>query len=166
MQSAKDSFVRALSARLAALDPDRTVYLDGATRPAIVVVENEAGGCAAPSPGVFYLEWDEAKILAETSGATRPTLALACTISYRTSGSDANSGTDRGRALAALDLELLQICNPCIAAKQDFTQTTPADLGTKIFWSQPQLAAAEAVGGELRRTAKLSLFFTPEMDLA
>ena len=48
MQSAKDSFYIALRGRLAALNPQRAVFLDGATRPAIVVCENEPLTSAAP----------------------------------------------------------------------------------------------------------------------
>ena len=41
MQPTKDSFYIALRDRLVAVDPNRTVTLDGATRPAIAVMENE-----------------------------------------------------------------------------------------------------------------------------
>ena len=49
MQFAKDSFFLALQQRLAALNPARTVTLNGATVPAILVVENlpPIGGGAA-----------------------------------------------------------------------------------------------------------------------
>ena len=40
MQFAKDSFFLALQERLAALNPVRSVTLNGATVPAVVVVEN------------------------------------------------------------------------------------------------------------------------------
>src|SRR5664279_746773 len=41
MQPTKDSFYVALRDRLVVVDPNRTVTLDGATRPAIAVLENE-----------------------------------------------------------------------------------------------------------------------------
>ena len=41
MQPTKDSFYISLRDRLVAVDPNRTVTLDGATRPAIAVIENE-----------------------------------------------------------------------------------------------------------------------------
>ena len=40
MQAAKDSFYMALRERLAALNPARTMVIDGVTVPAIVVREN------------------------------------------------------------------------------------------------------------------------------
>jgi len=40
MQFAKDSFFLALQQKLAGLNPARTITLNGATDPAVVVVEN------------------------------------------------------------------------------------------------------------------------------
>ncbi len=48
MQFAKDSFYIALRDRLAVLNPARTVYLDGVTRPAVIVAENQP---STPSGG-------------------------------------------------------------------------------------------------------------------
>ncbi len=45
MQFAKDSFFLALQSRLAGLNPARTVTINGATVPAVLVVEN------LPPPG-------------------------------------------------------------------------------------------------------------------
>jgi hypothetical protein len=55
MQFAKDSFFLALQQRLAALNPARTVTLNGATVPAILVVENLLPAAADPQPNTFYL---------------------------------------------------------------------------------------------------------------
>ncbi len=41
MQATKDSFYLTLRDRLAQADPGRTITVDGITRPAIVVVEND-----------------------------------------------------------------------------------------------------------------------------
>ncbi len=51
MQAAKDTFLMTLAARLTVLNPARTVTLDGASRPAVMAVENET-----PVPANTYLE--------------------------------------------------------------------------------------------------------------
>jgi len=165
MQFAKDSFYVALRDRLAALNPARVVYLDGANRPAVIVAENQAPGSAVPFDNAFYLRWGAARVVASTQRARRPLLALDCAISYRTSGTADNSFTDRGRTLAALDLEMLAVTSPGVTAKQDFSQAPVLDLGTKILWRRPQLGDAEIAGTELRRAATLTVFFFPEVDL-
>lgn len=165
MQSAKDTFYITLRDRLAALDPARTIFLDGATRPAIVVAENAPVTAAPPLPEVFYLAWEAAERLSAAAGAKRPLLKLGCTVSYRTAGSDGSNGVDRGRALAALDLELARICAPHFAAKQDHTQTPASDLGSAVLWTAPAYDAPEAAGSELHRAARVDVFFWPEVDL-
>jgi hypothetical protein len=165
MQFAKDSFYVALRDRLAALNPARVVYLDGASRPAVIVAENQAPGSAVPFDNASYLRWGAARMIASTQHTRRPLLALDCVISYRTSGTADNSFTDRGRTLAALDLELLSITSPGVTAKQDFSQAPALDLGTKILWRRPQLGDVEVLGSELRRSAALTIFFFPEVDL-
>jgi hypothetical protein len=62
------------------------------------------------------------------------------------------SGVDRGRTLAALDMELTGICQPARTGKRDFTQTPSVDLGTNIFWTVPQLGRLrEAMALETKR---------------
>ena len=165
MQFAKDSFYIALRDRLAALNPARVVYLDGASRPAVIVAENQAPGSIVPFDNAFYLRWGAARVSASTQHARRPLLALDCVLSYRTSGTEDNSFSDRGRTLATLDGELLSICSPGVTAKQDFSQAPVVDLGTKVLWRRPQLSDAEVVGSELRRLAALTILFFPEGDL-
>lgn len=165
MQFAKDSFFVALRDRLAALNPARVVYLDGANRPAVIVAENQPPGSLVPFDNTFYLRWGAARIVASTQHARRPLFALDCVISYRTSGTEDNSFADRGRTLAALDLELLTICSPGVTAKQDFSQAPVLDLGTKILWRRPVLSDLEVLGSQLRRAAAVAVFFFPEVDL-
>jgi hypothetical protein len=187
MQSAKDSFYIALRDRLAALNPQRTVFLNGVTRPAVVVVENECITAAGPLPEAFYLGWGTAQPAAATLNGQPPLLALACTISYWTGGSAEMQGVDRGRVLAQLDFELLSICSPLSTPQCDYSQTPPANLGTNVLWTlpdlrlktQPQLLAAApqwAVMGDqlvagppdsvpvirLERAATLTVYFYPE----
>ncbi|MGH8701904.1 MAG: hypothetical protein ACREVR_12135 [Burkholderiales bacterium] len=165
MQHAKDSFYVALRDRLAALNPARTVFLDGVLRPAVIVAENEPSTPSVPLPDAFYLLWGAVREVKNAQRAPRPLLALDCQIVYRTIGTEASSSVDRGRMLAALDLELFEISNPPEAVKRDYTQTTPLDLGTKVFWTRPQIVETVALGTELRRTAKTAVYFYSEVNL-
>ncbi len=166
MQHAKDTFYVTLRDRLAALNPARIVFLDGVNRPAVIVAENEPATSTGALLDAFYIVWGAVRVVESAARAPRPLLALDCSIVYRTRGSEDMSGVDRGRALAALDLELLHISAPHSTPKRDYTQTTPADLGTSVLWLPPQLAEPVNVGGELRRTARTTIYFFPEADLA
>src|SRR5487761_415660 len=155
----------ALRTRLAALNPQRTVTIEGAVRPAVVVVEDEPATSAPPLTECFFLSFGAAQPVKALESCRRPMFALVCEINYRTAGTSANLGVDRGRVLAQLDLELLQICSPQSAPKQNFTVSPAANLNTQILWEHPQLADVQTVGGELRRSAKTNIYFYPEMDL-
>ena len=102
--------------------------------------------------------------------------ALECVISYHTFGTT-DSGKDRGRTLASLDTDLLNITQPSYAPKCDYTQTPPTGLGTNIVWSVVQFG--KVVGSEagrnealprassgvrLERAATVKVFFFPEID--
>src|SRR3954452_19633103 len=103
MQFAKDSFYMALRERLAALNPSRTVTLNGATRPAVIVAENEMVTPVEPLPDAFYLEWGPAKTVARHAGALA-LMQMECVISHHTFGTCATA-VDRGRTLTALHSE-------------------------------------------------------------
>lgn len=175
MQFTKDTFYITLRNRLANANPSRTITLDGATRPAIVVAENEAVIPVRPLPDAFYLEWGVALPVPQQVGDCA-IYSVECVISYHTFGT-AESGVDRGRALASLDNDLLNITQPGAAPKTDYTQTPPVTLGTSIVWSAPQLG--KVVGSEasrnealprgtsgirLERTATVKVFFFPEVS--
>ncbi len=167
MQFAKDSFYVALRDRLAALNPARTVAINGVVRPAVLVVENEAATATPLLPNAFHLIWSAAQTATGSAEAKRPLITLICQISYGTSGT-LDGGVDRGRMMAALDSELLAICSPGRTEKQDYTQTPPADLGSSVIWTKPQLKAIETdrkTGLLMIRTAELMVFFFPEVDL-
>jgi hypothetical protein len=171
MQFAKDSFYMALRDRLAALNPNRTVTLSGATRPAVIVAENELVIPIEPLPDAFYLEWGAAKAVAHHCGYP-PLMEMACTISHHTFGT-CDSAIDRGRTLAALDSELLSICQVAHTAKRDYTQSPSVDLGTSIFWLGPffgDISGSEGRNGgsmdvRLERKATVRVFFFPEVGL-
>lgn len=175
MQFTKDSFYMTLRGRLATVNPSRVIAPDGTTRPAIVVAENELVIPVKPLPDTFYLEWGAAQPVAQQMGQ-RAIYALECVISYHTFGTT-DSGTDRGRTLASLDTDLLNITQPGYAPKCDYTQTPPTGLGTNIVWSVVQFG--KVVGSEagrnealprgssgvrLERAATVKVFFFTEVD--
>ena len=165
MQFSQDSFYMALRNRLAVVNPQRMVTVEGVSRPAVVVTADEPATPAWPATETFYLVFGPARPVATTASCRRPMLAMDCAITYRTAGTTPNLGVDRGRLLAQLDLELLQICSPPSTSKQNFTVTPAANLGTQVLWERPHLEPVEVLPGELRRTAKTTIFFYPEMDV-
>jgi hypothetical protein len=144
MQFAKDSFFLALQQRLAGLNPARTVTINGATVPAVLVVENLPPTWAEPQPNTFYIEWGAAEVV-EAGAGDGALMSLDCAISYYTFGTVA-SMVDRGRALGQLDSELLAICQPPSTEKRDYTQSPSADLGTSVFWGQPSFVEGKGTG--------------------
>ncbi|MFZ0817865.1 MAG: hypothetical protein WAM78_20240 [Candidatus Sulfotelmatobacter sp.] len=187
MQFAKDSFFLALQQRLAGLNPARTVTINGATLPAVLVTENLPPGSAEPQPNTFYIEWGNAAVV---GGHARNSafMSLDCIISYYTLGT-VQSMVDRGRVLGQLDDELLEICQPTNTEKYDYTQSPSAGLGTSVFWNQPTFEEATASGvedntlayqgravrramytqayqdGRVERRAGLTVFFFSEVTL-
>jgi hypothetical protein len=175
MQFTKDSFYMALLQRLVSLDPLRTITLNGTTRPAIVVAENELVIPVQPVADAFYIEWGAAQLVPRQVG-NRGLMAMDCVISYHTFGT-VESGVDRGRTLGSLDMSLLSICQPPRTAKRDYTQAPSVDLGTSILWTTPILSKVSgsdatkndglpggSEGVRLERSATLKVFFFPEVN--
>ena len=175
MQFTKDTFYITLRNRLATVNPSRVMALDGTTRPAIVVAENEAVIPVRPLPDVLYLEWGAAQPVPQQIGDCA-IFSMECLISYHTFGT-VESGIDRGRALASLDNDLLKITQPGCSPKTDYTQTAAINLGTSIVWGSPQLGKVVgseasrnealprgAAGIRLERAATVKVFFFPEIN--
>lgn len=170
MQAAKDSFYMALRERLRALNPARTVAIDGITVPAILARENVEPRFGEAQTEVFYVDWGEVK----SAESSRPMLAMDCRIWYASEGSG-GTGVDRGRALAEMDAELLRICDPQHTEMLDYSKTPAADLGTGLFWTEPELGSVpddtpvakqqrSAATARLARYAQLKVyFFLPEV---
>jgi hypothetical protein len=161
MQPAKDSFYVELRNRLVAVDPNRTITLDGAVRPAIAVVENEPPAAAPPLCDAFYLHWGSVHPVQPSTGTM---MALECTISYCTAGAEQNGWLDRGRDLASLDNDLLAICSPAHTSKCDYSSGSPVSLGSTIFWTQPVLTAVKTTQSYIGREVAITLFFYPEVN--
>jgi hypothetical protein len=187
MQFAKDSFLLAMQQRLGALNPARTVTINGATSPAVVAIENLPPAAAEPQPNCFYVEWGTAGVVDGHAG-NAALMNLECVISYYTLGT-VPSMVDRGRVLGQLDNELLGICQPTNTEKIDYSQSPSVDLGTAIFWNQPTFEEAVTLGvednllayqsralrkamyeqayqdGRAERRAQLTVFFFSEVTL-
>ncbi len=175
MQYTKDSFYMTMRERLASLNPQRTVTINGVTRPAVIVAENELVVPVTPLPDAFYIEWGGAQV-AEGQAGGRTLMAMDCVISHHTFGT-VESGVDRGRTLAELDMELMAICQPPRTSKRDYTQAPSVDLGTNIFWTLPALSPVAGSDGtnnealpsrtqsvQLERRAVLQVFFFSEVN--
>jgi hypothetical protein len=159
MQATKDTFLKTLAARLATVNPARTVTLDGVTRPAVVAVENETPVPAETVLEAFLLSWQGAEYVTAETGL----MFLDCKVSYASKGTDAMMRADRGRTVTAMAAELRQIVHSRFAAKCDYTQTPPAALGTNIFWTLPAMAPESDKDGVLEQTATIRVFFFPEV---
>jgi hypothetical protein len=174
MQFAKDSFYVAMSERLAQLNPARTVAINGITRTAIVVSENELINAASSLENAFLIIWGAVQVCDGFDGARQPLLKLECSILYGTSGSR-DDASDRGRTIAELDSELLQICSPPFAEKCDYTNSETIALNSRIFWTLPQIAplvansetnnarAMTKQNAPVFHAGKLTVFFYPEV---
>jgi hypothetical protein len=168
IQAVKDSFYIALRDRLALRNPDRKVTIGSEERPAIVVAENELVASASPLLECFHLKW--AKLKPVTDDQSAPLYQLSCEISYATEGSDPLNAQDRGRILAAMDAELLDICRPGRTELEDLGpdededggSAAPFATGATLFWALPQLAEQKADGRRLSRVTTVELFTTVE----
>ena len=82
MQNAQNTFYITLRNRLVALNPNRTIYLRGVTRPGILVESNESV-VAQSASDVFVLRWIG---LHNDPYLSDVLLQMECEISYTTEG--------------------------------------------------------------------------------
>jgi hypothetical protein len=161
MQKSKDSFFAALQSRLATVNPERTVDIDGQIRPGILVCENEGAGADEKFSDVFCLEWGVPRpFCAEVKSAP---VAMTCTIRYGTSGSAELGTVDRGRLLAAMDEELDAILAGGSAPKKDFACEPEAELASSVFWGGHCFAAVEQTADSVRRSVSVEVLCYPEV---
>ena len=154
MQNAKDSFYMALRARLAALNPQRTILLRGTVRPGILVEEAEAPFNQLPSD-VFVLRWLGMGIELELDSTM---VAAEVEILYQSCGSQSFGGLDRGRSLSEMDRELVAMLQPSYTPKLNFTATPPATMLTQVFWDEPELAPIVSQRDQLSRSVKVMVY--------
>lgn len=163
MQTTKDTFYVALRDRLVQFDPQLTITIDGATRPAIVVVENEPPSSLERQNDAFYIEWGMARAV-HTASSTL--MAMDCTISYTSAGDVNTGGVGRGRDLGRLDTDLLAICAPAQAYKCDYSSGPPTQLGSYIFWSIPEVTTVKTEAARTGHEAHITIWFYPEVNQA
>jgi hypothetical protein len=154
MQNAKDSFYMALRSRLAVINPERTILVRGAVRPGILVEEAEAPFSQLPSD-VFVLRWLG---LGAELNLDAALIAAECEINYQTCGCQSFGGLDRGRALSAMDEELLSMLQPFWTPKLNFTATPPAALLTQVFWDEPGFGPVVTQRDLLSRSVKVIVY--------
>jgi hypothetical protein len=160
MQNAKDTFFTTLQARLAALNPARTIVLRGQLRPGTLVDENELPTAAIPLD-VFRLQWTRLQV---NSAAPLPWIAMECAVHYATDGTTGSAGMDRGRLLAAMDAELAAALalHPRSLPKLNYTAAgagvAAVALATNSFWAAPVFGPADTVDERLQRTATVQVF--------
>jgi hypothetical protein len=163
MQAAKDSFFRALQSRLAAVNPARTITVDGAVRPAILVAENEP----YPPPKLFfhtfYIHWLGAPAVRGFSRTLAPRYEQVAQLEYFVQGTASlqRPFADRGRLMAQLDRELIEILFPGFTPKLDHSAQPPQPLGSAVQWRwTPDLRTiADGDGSVLRRVATVNVSF-------
>ena len=154
MQNAKDSFYVALRTRLVAINPSRTILLRGAARPGILVEDAEAPFDQLPND-VFILRWLG---LAADMDLASTMAAEDCEITYQTCGTQSFGGLDRGRALSAMDEEMMAMIQPFYTPKLNFTAQPPSAMLTQVFWDEPAFSPIAISRDRLARTAKVAVY--------
>jgi hypothetical protein len=163
MQAAKDTFYRTLQARLSVVNPARTIVVEGVTRPAILVAENEG----YPPPKLyfhaFYIHWLGAPAVRSFAGTLAPRYELTAQVEYFLQGSPQlqRPFADRGRLMAEMDRELVEILFPGFAQKTDHSVTPVAPLGSQVHWNwTPDFRTiVDGQGSVLRRMATVNVSF-------
>ena len=159
VQNAKDTFYEVLRGRLAALNPERTVVVRSVTRPGVVVDENELQ-VSALLPDCFHVQWTTETV--DTQG-TLPLVVMGCQIAYVTAGAAVHGGMDRGRALAAMDGELLAAVSqvPRNVVKSSYSGLVNGGaavaLATRIWWGEVVFGAAKVERERVLRTATIAV---------
>lgn len=154
MENARSTFYLALRNQLTVVNPLRIAMVRGVQRPGILVEENETA-VAIVSPDLFVLRWTGLSV-DEQHGY--PLAAQVCEVRYWTEGSSTLGGMDRGRLLAAMDAELIQMLMVRNTAKQNFAVTPPATLATRVFWSNAVFGPIVAAKNQLSRVANITLY--------
>ena len=154
MQNAKDSFYIALRNRLAVVNPARVMTLRAVERPGILVEEAEAEMAEMPSD-VFSLRWVGTDRVEGVPGAM---WRAGCEVRYATAGSQGHAGLDRGRALTAMDAELLHMLEPLSTPKLNYTTTPATAMQTNVFWGLPVAGTTETLRDRLLRMVMVTVF--------
>jgi hypothetical protein len=153
MMDAKDTFYMTLRDRLAVINPDRRMLTRGALRPSVLVEEAEPVASKAVQD-VFLIRWKE---LRRERSLSQTLTLMDCEIRYSTAGTSGSCGLDRGRVLAAMDEELLQMLEPPSAPTMSYSSSPCSATGTTVFWTEPEMGAATAIREGLERVVKVTV---------
>ncbi len=154
MQNAQNTFYITLRNRLAALNPTRTIYLRGVTRPGILVESNELVKPQPPSD-VFIVRWTW---LHNDPYLPAVLLQMECEIEYVSEGTPGNLGMDRGVLLTEMDAELLSILQPACTQKMNYAQAPATQMETQIFWTEATFQPVTVERDRLSRMVTVSVF--------
>jgi len=154
MQNAKDSFYMALRNRLAALNPERTILVRGAVRPGMVVEEAEAPFPQLPSD-VYVVRWLGMGVDVDLASSL---VVEEVEILYSTCGSQSFGGLDRGRALSAMDSEVLALLQPFHTPKVNYALSPPVQMLTQVFWDEPVFTPCVTHRDRLGRSVKVMVY--------
>ena len=143
-----------LRTRLTAINPERTILLRGSVRPGILVEEAEVPFSQFPND-VFVLRWLG---MGADMDLASTMVAEQCEIVYQTCGTQSFGGLDRGRALSAMDEELMAMVQPFYTPKLNYAATPPAAMLTQVFWDQPVFAPIVVQRDRLNRSASVMVY--------
>lgn len=77
---------------------------------------------------------------------------------YQTCGTQGFGGLDRGRALSAMDAELIAMLQPLTTPKVNYTVQPPLNLLTNVFWEEGVFGPVVAQTDRLSRSAKVTVY--------
>ena len=154
MENARDTFYLALRNQLVTVNPLRVIVVRGVQRPGILVEENESA-VALAAADVFVLRWSELNLDEQHA---LPLAAQVSEFHYWTEGTSVNGGLDRGRLMAQMDADLVQILSTRNAIKQSFAATPAVSLATRIFWTDANFAPLVTTNNRLSRVARVTLY--------
>lgn len=144
----------ALRARLAAINPQRTILVRGTVRPGVLVEEAEAPFSQLPTD-VFVLRWLGLSLDVDLCAIMA---AAECEIAYQTCGTQSFGGLDRGRLLSQMDSELTTMLSPYCTPKLNYAMTPPGAMLTQVFWGDPAIAPIAVQRDRLSRSAKVTVY--------
>ena len=73
-------------------------------------------------------------------------------------GTQSFGGLDRGRALSAMDKELVALLEPCNTPKVNYAVQPPAALLSQVFWDEPTFSQTAVQRDRLCRSAKVMVY--------
>jgi len=149
----------AIRARIASINPERTILLRGSERPGILVEESESP-VGQLQNDVFVLRW---KGFGVDMNLPSVMAAEQCEIIYQTCGTQSFGGLDRGRALSEMDEEIIAALQPFYAPKLNYMAMPASSLLTNVFWDEPVFLPLTVQRDLIGRTASVVVYSYQEV---